>query len=484
MREIKSCLTHGGDYILTKKECIQYVKDHMVTKYAKQSGPYTSEKRIGKVVGCINHSFGVAQPSIDKMYDSMNSDSSGYGVHAILGDFHLGEGKIYVTLPWDRRPWGCGSGSKGSWNADHVQWEVCEPAGHKYNGGTMIDYDVKKNQTYFDRMWKMLVCWNVYCADKFGYSASAIKDHSEAHAAGYGTNHADMSHWLPKHKKSMDALRKEVGEILSGKEKETKKKSLKTTTKELLNLTEAQVVEKMGPSFTEDQKKTGILASLSFAQFILESGYGKTTELAKNANNCFGMKKTLSGNTWSGSTWDGKSTYTVLTREYINGQWITKFDEFRKYPCIEDSIADHSAYLLGAMNGSDFRYSGLKNCTDFKKAAKIVKNGGYATDPDYVDKLVIIYNRWNLARFEVANKKTDFKEVDDDRFMVHVEIDDLRIRKGPGTNYDWTGKYTGVGTFTIVDVRIGRGSDTGWGLLLSYEKDRNGWIALDYAKKV
>ena len=46
----------------------------------------------------------------------------------------------------------------------------------------------------------------------------------------------------------------------------------------------------------EDMKKSGILASVSLAQFIQESGYGKT-ELAQNANNCFGMKCTLSGNT-------------------------------------------------------------------------------------------------------------------------------------------------------------------------------------------
>ena len=50
------------------------------------------------------------------------------------------------------------------------------------------------------------------------------------------------------------------------------------------------------------------------AQFILESGYGKS-ELAQNANNCFGMKTSLSGNSWSGSSWDGKSVYTKKTQE-------------------------------------------------------------------------------------------------------------------------------------------------------------------------
>lgn len=56
------------------------------------------------------------------------------------------------------------------------------------------------------------------------------------------------------------------------------------------------VVAKVAPLFTANQRQSGILASVSMAQFILESGYGKS-ELAQNANNCFGMKASLSGNT-------------------------------------------------------------------------------------------------------------------------------------------------------------------------------------------
>lgn len=66
--------------------------------------------------------------------------------------------------------------------------------------------------------------------------------------------------------------------------------------------------------FGADQKKNDILASVSLAQFILESGYGKI-ELAQNANHLFGMKKSLSGNSWNGSAWDGKSVYSRKTQE-------------------------------------------------------------------------------------------------------------------------------------------------------------------------
>lgn len=61
-----------------------------------------------------------------------------------------------------------------------------------------------------------------------------------------------------------------------------------------------------------------------------------------------------------------------------------------------------------------------------------------------------------------------------------VSIDDLNIRKGAGTNTEKTGAYTGVGVFTIVEVKDGKGSDTGWGKL----KSGAGWISLDYCQRV
>ena len=65
-------------------------------------------------------------------------------------------------------------------------------------------------------------------------------------------------------------------------------------------------------------------------------------------------------------------------------------------------------------------------------------------------------------------------------FLVKVSINDLNIRKGPGTDYAKTGKFTGKGVFTIVEVKSGKGSTTGWGRL----KSGAGWISLDYAAKI
>lgn len=64
-------------------------------------------------------------------------------------------------------------------------------------------------------------------------------------------------------------------------------------------------------------------------------------------------------------------------------------------------------------------------------------------------------------------------------YRVRVSIKNLNIRKGPGTNFDKTGKYTGVGVFTIVAEAEGEGAAK-WGKL----KSDAGWISLDYAKRV
>lgn len=300
----------------------------------------------------------------------------------------------------------------------------------------------------------------------------------------------------------------------------------------LKDLSEADTIKKVGELFTADQKKSGILASVSLAQFILESGYGKS-ELAQNANNLFGMKCSLSGNTWSGSSWDGKSKYAKKTQEQNkDGSYETITADFRKYPCIEDSIADHSAYLLGAMNRKKPRYDGLKGCTDYKRAVQIIKDGGYATSLDYVEKLCSIIEKWKLSDYDVkdsgggevirwyrvrkswtdsktqkgaykvldnakkcAGQNPGYKVFDDDGkvvyepkaaepaakvpFLVKVSIFDLNIRSGAGTNFARV-QFCPPGAYTIIEVKVGQGSKAGWGRL----KSGIGWISLDHCKKI
>lgn len=162
-----------------------------------------------------------------------------------------------------------------------------------------------------------------------------------------------------------------------------------------------RAIKTMGPLCSQDQRESGILASVTMAQFILESGFGGT-DLAQSANNLFGMKASLSGSNWAGSTWDGVSVYKKQSPEDDGKGNITyPISTFRKYHSIEDSIKDHSAYLRNAKKGSSLRYAGLIGEKDYKKAITIIKNGGYATDSKYIEKICSIIERYNLTQYDL-----------------------------------------------------------------------------------
>lgn len=184
------------------------------------------------------------------------------------------------------------------------------------------------------------------------------------------------------------------------------KEAYGTQAQSLEGCAEPEYIEAVGAMYTEDERKNGILACVSLAQSILESGYGQT-DLAQIGNNMHGMKCTLSGNTWAGTTWNGESFYEKLSPEVENGQEVMRRSQFRCYECIEDSIADHAAYLLNAANGKKRRFEGIQGEKDYRKAIRIIKSGGYATDPEYVDKICNIIERWNLTRFNVGDSEPE-----------------------------------------------------------------------------
>ena len=269
-----------------------------------------------------------------------------------------------------------------------------------------------------------------------------------------------------------DLAKKVTAELSGDDEEDDTETDEGLQAKDLTAFSNEEVIAKVGPLFTADQKKTGVLASISLAQFILESGYGKS-ELAQQANNCFGMKKSLSGNTWEGSVWDGKSIYTKKTREQRSWGTETVTAEFRKYACIEDSIADHSAYLTGAKKGSALRYEGLKGCADYRKAAQIVKAGGYATSTAYVDKLCSIIEEWKLTQYD-----TDTAPVEEEKpaavklpYLIRVckRIDIKRNASASAA----TARKCPVGIYTIVAEQNGYGklkSGAGWVKLSEVQK--------------
>ena len=173
----------------------------------------------------------------------------------------------------------------------------------------------------------------------------------------------------------------------------------------LAAMSQAEFVEYIGRLAAADMQTSGILASVTAAQSILESGYGKS-ELALNALNLGGMKAELSGNTWK-SAWDGRTYIKDTAEQREDGSYYTVTAAFRAYPSVAAYLADHSAYLAGARAGSDLRYAGVVGCRDYRRAFEIIKAGNYASSIDYVDKLCAVVERWNLTRFDGAVQEPD-----------------------------------------------------------------------------
>lgn len=173
----------------------------------------------------------------------------------------------------------------------------------------------------------------------------------------------------------------------------------------LAAMSREEFVEYIGRLAAVDMQTSGILASVTAAQSILESGYGKS-ELALQALNLGGMKAELSGNTWA-SAWDGRTYIKDTAEQRADGSYYTVTAAFRAYPSVAAYLADHSAYLAGARAGSDLRYAGVVGCRDYRQAFQILKDGGYATSLEYVGKLCAVVERWNLTRFDGVSQEPD-----------------------------------------------------------------------------
>jgi hypothetical protein len=146
-------------------------------------------------------------------------------------------------------------------------------------------------------------------------------------------------------------------------------------------------ISKVGSGAQAAQKTYGILASLSIAQAILESGWG----LHAPGNMLFGIK----ANGWTGKT------QVLTTKEYVNGKAITIKDTFRAYTSWTDSIIDHAAFLV-----ANRRYANLVNCTNYKTACVLIQADGYATDPTYSKQLISLIEQYGLHSYDTLSPIT------------------------------------------------------------------------------
>lgn len=140
-------------------------------------------------------------------------------------------------------------------------------------------------------------------------------------------------------------------------------------------------IEKYKDMAIEEQQRSGVPASITLAQGILETSAGQS-ELCNNASNHFGIK---CKNTWTGETY----SYTDDAKDEC----------FRKYNCAKTSYADHSDFLK-----SNKRYTSLFSLspTDYAAWAYGLKRCGYATNPQYAQKLIKFIEDYKLQQFTYA----------------------------------------------------------------------------------
>lgn len=171
-----------------------------------------------------------------------------------------------------------------------------------------------------------------------------------------------------------------------------------------------------------------------------------------------------SGSGWK-ETGNGKNTrsHVMATYKYAVELFAYLCKLYNLNPLADGVIISHSqGHSRGiASNHGDVEHIWKKyglTMSQFRKDIKAAMKGGTSSEA-------------------TPDKKPTTSEVP---FKVKVSVSNLNIRKGPGTNYQTAGRKTGVGVFTILEVKSGTGSKKGWGRL----KSGAGWISLDYAKKI
>ena len=133
------------------------------------------------------------------------------GLNAWIGTLADGSVAAVQTMPWNYKPWGCGSGSKGSCNNGWIQFEICE--------------DSLSDKNYFEKVYKEACELTAYLCKMYnlnpkgmvsfnGANVPVILCHQDSYRLGLGSNHSDVYHWFNRYGKTMDSVREDVAALL------------------------------------------------------------------------------------------------------------------------------------------------------------------------------------------------------------------------------------------------------------------------------
>ncbi|MCM1232944.1 MAG: N-acetylmuramoyl-L-alanine amidase [Ruminococcus flavefaciens] len=431
---------------------------------------YTAGRKI-TVKGLMLHSVGCPQPSAQVFIKNWNNAS--YDQACVHGFIDGNNGTVYQCLPWDHRGWHCGA----SGNNTHIGVEMCEPACIKYTGGaTFTCSDKTTAQAVAKRTYQAAVELFAMLCQKFSLDPlgdGVVVSHKEGCKLGIASNHGDPEHlWtqlgLPY---TMDTFRAAVkdamcGAVSSAPDGVSGTKIMGTAVATAQQMTAyikaknskvAQSVLDMIPLYLSEGAVEGVRGDIAFAQSCLETGNfafsGSAVTL--DQNNFCGMGVTANG--LKGNSFDTPQLGIRAQVQHLKAYAST---EPLKNECIDPR----------------FKYvtRGCAEVVEWLGQKENPQGKGWATGAGYGEKIVTILKAILATSGGAAPAPATIP------FLVRVAINNLRIRSGAGTNTAATGKFTGVGVFTITEVKDGPGSTKGWGKL----KSGAGWISLDYAQKI
>ncbi|EEU29696.1 LysM domain protein [Limosilactobacillus coleohominis 101-4-CHN] len=144
-----------------------------------------------------------------------------------------------------------------------------------------------------------------------------------------------------------------------------------------------QFIESVAPGAIEGWRKYGVLPSVTVAQAIIESGWGRSG-LSTEAHNLFGIKGSYNG-----------QSVVMRTREVYGGRSVYVNANFRAYPNNSASVEDHGNFLY-----SNSRYRNLLGDRDYASVARKLRADGYATDPNYANAIINMVQTYGLNRLD------------------------------------------------------------------------------------
>ena len=427
---------------------------------------YKTGKKI-TVKGLMLHSVGCPQPKASVFINSWNSAS--YDRACVHGFIDGNDGTVYQTLPWNHRGWHCG----GAANNTHIGVEMCEPACIKYTGGsTFTCSDKAAAKASAKKTYEAAVELFAMLCKKYGLNPlgdGVIISHREGCAMGVASNHADPEHlWNGLGTGyTMDGFRQAVKAAMG----DTSKPAVSTAAE----MTEKQFYEYFKSQGLNDYGVAGLLGNLA-----CESSLKST-----NLQNSYNKKLNITDEEYTRLV-DGGNYPDFITDKA--GYGLAQWTYWSRKAALLSFAQDKRKSIGDAGMQCEFLMYELKNSyptvLSALQSAKSVREAS--------DAVLLQYERPADQSESIRKKRAETGQTyynkyavkvpgkTDVPFLVRVRIKDLNIRAGAGTDTKKTGKCIPPGTYTIVEVKSGKGSDTGWGRL----KSGAGFISLDYTERI